>query len=129
MGGFDPFEPDEKGFLPHHYAASHGHLSLLQWLLSRFSIPVDTPAALCGCTALHAAAVGGCFDTVQWLVWVGADLYATRQCPDGKPRSASKLASGCAQEPIAIYLRERENEAKVRQLVVGGQRRKRQRMQ
>jgi ankyrin repeat protein len=89
--GCDPLEADELGFLPHHGAAGCGKLPLLQWLLSRYSIPLDT-AGHCGGTALHFAALQGRFDTVEWLIEAGADLKATRLCPDGKRRRASELA-------------------------------------
>lgn len=44
--GADPLAVDSDGHLPHHFAAAHGHLPLLQWLLARCpTIPVDTTAA------------------------------------------------------------------------------------
>ncbi len=124
-GAFDPLEPDDMGFLPQHYAAGYGHLSLLQSMLSRFALPVDA-AAPCGYTALHAAAIGSRLETVQWLVGAGADVFAARQCPDGQPRRASELAFGSGQGPVGMYLRGRGKRAEALQWALGGPRQKQQ---
>lgn len=73
--GCDPLVcSDNRSLLPHLCAALQNQRSLLDWLLNRFSIPVDMEDRQ-GYSALAYAAGAGHMDLVQWLIGKGADPW------------------------------------------------------
>jgi ankyrin repeat protein len=109
--GADPLARDSKGILPHHNAASKGHLPVLRLLFDRCpALHVNTPAMgpQMGITALHTAAMNGHLDNVQWLIAAGADPLRVGRCNDGIERRASTLAERIGHATVAVFLKEQE---------------------
>jgi ankyrin repeat protein len=117
--GCDPLAHDASGLMPHHAAAAWGHLALLQWLLQRCSIPVNTEATApsLGAPALHIAAAHGHLETVQWLIGAKADPLRRAKLVfededavlEGR---ASDMAASQGHATVAAYLRRQEEAAK-----------------
>lgn len=106
--GCDPRAPgDDRGDWPHHIAVAHGHLPILQWLVSTFHIYVDTPYGD-GTTPLQLAAADGRLDMVQWLVGAGADVFRTIAGTDGVERRPSEIAAFLGHDAVAQYLLQQE---------------------
>lgn len=98
--------------LPHHVAASNGHLHVLQWLITRCGVPVDAEMRrIRGATALHCAAKHGHLDVVKWLVEKGADPRRLAMCPPSPPQLASEVASEQGHAAVHAYLRRVEEAA------------------
>ncbi len=49
-----------------HWAAYHGHLNVVQWLVEQAAVSVNQQND--ECAVLHWAVTGGCLPVVQWLV-------------------------------------------------------------
>ena len=114
--GCDPLAHDGRGQWAHHsVAACEDGLPMLQWLTTAFPIPVDEPATTLGgetgMTMLHCAATTGRLETVQWLVWAGADVLCGAIGFADEPLRPSQLAEASGHAPVAAYLREKEAEA------------------
>jgi ankyrin repeat protein len=108
--GCDPLGSDSMGTMPHHVAAAAGHLQLLQWLVTTFSIPVDveTTGGTRGLTALHMAALSGQLEVVRWLVGQGADILGRVRFGSGREVRVSELAEEERHDDVAAFLREHE---------------------
>lgn len=65
-------EPDDRGFVPLHWAAFKDHHSVVELLLERGAIV--NPVSGTGVTPLHQAAAGGGAQSVELLIRAGADV-------------------------------------------------------
>jgi hypothetical protein len=99
-GSEDSF-PDKIGWFPLHYAAKYGHISVVRLLLEA-SRDVNTPAAICGRTALQAASEGGHEDVIKLLISYGADVNAPAVANGG--RTALQAASEGSHGDVAKLL-------------------------
>lgn len=69
--------------MPHHLAALHGSLSILQWLILERGVPVKArQTRRLQWNALHLACKAGHLDTVMWLVEAGG-ANASEKDKDG----------------------------------------------
>ena len=103
--GCDPLVDDGRA-LPHHIAASSGHLHVLQWLITRCGVPVDAEMrGIRGMTALHSAAKHGHLHVVKWLIEKGADPRRLVICPPSPPKLASQFAFHNGHAAVRAYLR------------------------
>lgn len=84
--------------MPHHVAASFGHVHMLQWLHTAAPIDVHTRVGQPPYeTMLHLAALKGHMAAVQWLVGQGADVRLLDT--DGR---ASHHAEADATSPLVL---------------------------
>lgn len=87
--GCDPLAiADSTGLMPHH-SAYRGHVAILEWLLSRFPIPVDAANAR-GNTALFLAASHGQIGTTRWLIGAGANPRRLDSASEMLPSEAAE---------------------------------------
>ena len=74
--GCDPYgRDDDTGMPPHMSAAAGGHTALLEWLMTRYPIPLDGDGGEDGkgLLVLYLAAQRGQMETVRWLIGAGAN--------------------------------------------------------
>ncbi len=64
--GAEPNTRDKAGLTPSHYAASKGHLDILQFLATKgVDLEAEDPR---GRTAFHYAAASGATEVARWLI-------------------------------------------------------------
>ena len=109
--GCDPYGGDNNTGMPPHVMAAMGRFtSLLEWLLTRFPIPLDGDGGDDkGHLALDAAAQQGQMETVRWLIVAGAN---PRRRTEGLLPSERAEQEG--HHDVAVYLREEEAAAEGR---------------
>ena len=87
--------------MPHHHAASSGHLEVVQYYICNARVPVESREGLMQRTALHFAAEKGHLDVVRWLVeGAGADI----EVMDSQGIRAEELAGKHQHKEVVDYL-------------------------
>ena len=87
----DPNLPGPLGWLALHLASRHGHMNVVDSLLTFIKSPIDA-LTTAGYTAFHLAAVGGFTEVMSRLLSLGAAINTT--APDGKSPLHSAASDG-----------------------------------
>ena len=87
--------------MPHHHAASSGHLDTVQYYIDNARVPIESREGRRQRTALHFAAEKDHLDVVRWLVeGAGADVGAV----DSKGIRSEDLAGKYQHKEVVDYL-------------------------